>query len=348
MSWTTSSLAKELGLQYKGLDRELLGCNTLEKAGPNEISFLANSKYLDLVPVSSAGTVILAPEHKDLTANCILSRNPYLDFARAVRLFARPQGSFQGQSEAAWVHPEAEVDQGVTLYPFVYVGPRARIEAGTVCFSGVYVGEDCRIGANCRLYPQVTLMAGTVLGRDVILHPGVVLGSDGFGFAQGDAFLEKVPQIGRVVIEDRVEIGANTTIDRAALDETRIGAGTKVDNLVQIGHNVHIGEESIIVSQVGIAGSCKLGKKVILAGQVGLAGHISIGDNCRVGAKSGVGKSLEPGTDVSGIPAFEHRKYLRSAGLYSRLPEIYKRLKKLESELASLRGDPEDGGTPHG
>ncbi|MCF8039539.1 MAG: UDP-3-O-(3-hydroxymyristoyl)glucosamine N-acyltransferase [Desulfohalobiaceae bacterium] len=348
MSWTTATVAAELGLEYKGTDQTLTGCNTLEKAGPSEISFLANSRYKHLAAATRAGTVILSPEHQDLVEECILSQNPYLDFARAVRLFAGSQEKFQGQSESAFVHPEARVHAEATLYPFVYVGSGARIEAGTVCFSGVYIGEDCRIGPDCRLYPQVTLMAGTVLGREVILHPGVVLGSDGFGFAQGDSLLEKIPQIGRVVIEDRVEIGANTTIDRAALDETRIGAGTKIDNQVQIGHNVQVGENSIIVSQVGISGSCKLGNNVILAGQVGLAGHIEIGDNCRVGAKSGVGKSLEPGTDVSGIPAFEHRKYLRSAGLYTRLPELYKRLKKLESEIKRLQKDPGDGGRVNG
>ncbi len=348
MSWTTASVADELGLEWKGIDQELTGCNTLEKAGSGEISFLANSRYKHLAATTRAGTVILSPEHQDLVKDCILSPNPYLDFARAVRLFARPQGSFQGQSETAFIHPEARVDAEVTLYPFVYVGPGAIIEAGTVCFSGVYVGEGCRIGQDCRLYPRVTLLAGSVLGRGVVLHPGVVVGSDGFGFAQGDTFLEKIPQIGRVVIEDQVEVGANTTIDRAALDETRIGAGTKIDNQVQIGHNVQIGQNSILVSQVGIAGSCKLGKNVILAGQVGLAGHIEIGDNCRVGGKSGVVKSLEPGTDVSGIPAFEHRKYLRSAGLYTRLPELYKRLKKLESEVKRLQEDPEGGGTVNG
>lgn len=336
VKWTISGLARELDLEFQGQDGELFGCNTLDKAGASELSFLANPKYLNAAARSKAGAVILAPEHADIVQNRLLSTNPYLDFARAVHFFAEVQGSFQGISDLAFIHPEAEIEEGVTLYPFVYVGRGARIASGTICFSGSYIGEDCQIGPNCRLYPQVSLMAGTILGREVVLHPGVVVGSDGFGFAQGDAYLEKVPQIGRVVIEDGVEVGANSTIDRAALDQTRIGAGTKIDNLVQIGHNVQMGEQCIIVSQVGVSGSCKLGRKVILAGQVGLAGHLEIGDNCRVGAKSGLGKSLKPGTDVSGIPAFEHRKYLRSAGLYARLPELYQRIKKLESGLAKL------------
>ncbi len=344
MTWTTSRLAAELGLEYKGRDRELSGCNTLEKAVSTELSFLANSKYIRLASQTRAGAVILSPEHAHLLADCILSPNPYLDFARAVQFFAKEQGALKGLSELAFIHPEARIEADVTIYPFVFVGPGASIASGTICFSGVYVGEDCRIGPNCRLYPQVSLMAGTILGRGVILHPGVVVGSDGFGFAQGDACLEKVPQIGRVIIEDEVEVGANTTIDRAALDETLIGAGTKIDNQVQIGHNVQLGEQCIIVSQVGISGSSKLGRNVVLAGQCGVAGHITIGDNCRVGGKAGVSKSVKPGTDVSGNPAIEHKKYLRSASLFGKLPELYQRIKKLESSLERLREEQEARG----
>ena len=344
-AWTTSSLAAALGLKFQGRDRKLSGCNTLEKAAVTDLSFLANTKYLPLVSQTRAGAVILAQEHAHLVSDCILSPNPYLDFARAVHFFAKEQGSFQGRSEMAFIHPEAEIEEKVTIYPFVFIGAGARVAAGTTCFSGVYVGEDCRIGPDCRLYPQVSLMAGTVLGRGVVLHPGVVVGSDGFGFAQGDAYLEKIPQIGRVVLEDGVEVGANTTIDRAALDETRIGAGTKIDNQVQIGHNVQVGEQCIIVSQVGLAGSCKLGNHVVLAGQAGIRGHITIGDNCRVGGKSGVTKSIKPGTDVSGNPAMDHRKYLRSAGLFARLPELVQRIRTLESGVKSLREEQEAKGT---
>ncbi|MCF8109664.1 MAG: UDP-3-O-(3-hydroxymyristoyl)glucosamine N-acyltransferase [Desulfohalobiaceae bacterium] len=347
MSWTTSRLAAALGLDYQGRDRELSGCNTLEKAGASELSFLANPKYISLASQTKAGAVIAAPEQAHLLADCILSPNPYLDFARAVRFFANEQGRFQGHSEMAYIHPEARIDDDVSIYPFAFIGPGARIASGTICFSGVYVGEDCEIGPDCRLYPQVSVMAGTVLGRGVVLHPGVVVGSDGFGFAQGDAALEKVPQIGRVVIEDGVEVGANTTIDRAALHETRIGAGTKIDNLVQIGHNVQIGEQCIIVSQVGISGSCKLGRNVVLAGQAGLGGHITIGDNSRVGGKAGVSKSVKPGKDVSGNPAIEHRKYLRSANLFGKLPELYQRIKKLESCLKRLQTDRATGEHSH-
>jgi UDP-3-O-[3-hydroxymyristoyl] glucosamine N-acyltransferase len=190
-------------------------------------------------------------------------------------------------------------------------------------------------------------MSGTILGDRVVLHSGVVLGSDGFGFAQGNGEMQKVPQIGRVVIEDDVEIGANTTVDRAALGETRIGQGSKIDNQVQIGHNVRIGKESIIVAQVGIAGSSSVGDHAILAGQVGVAGHLHIGDGCRIGAQSGINKSVPDHTDVSGSPAMDHRLYLRCAALHQKLPDIYQRMKALESEVKSLRSKLQAGGCGH-
>ena len=336
-TWTTKALAEHLGREWSGSNTVISGCNTLEKAAPDDISFLANAKYAPLLQHTRAGTVIVSSDHAHEVGSAIVSPNPYLDFARIVRIFARPQGEFSGCHESSTVHPEALVAEGVTIYPHVTVGPRARIEKGCTLFSGVYVGEDCTIGTGSVLYPNVVLMAGTQLGKNVILHPGVVVGSDGFGYAQAQAEHEKIPQIGRVVIEDDVEIGANTTIDRAALGETRIGRGTKIDNLVQIGHNVQIGENSILVAQVGIAGSSKLGKNVILAGQVGISGHLEIGDSCRVGAKSGVGKSLQAQTDWSGIPAVEHARFLRMAATLPKVPDMHKKIKKLESTLQALQ-----------
>ncbi len=344
--WTVRTLAEELGLTWTGHDTAITGCNTLEKAGPGDISFLANSKYLPLLSQTRAGAVILSSDHSEQVANALISPNPYLDFARVVRIFAKPQGEFSGWHPASTVHPQARVAEGVTIYPHVTVGPRARIDAGCTLFSGVYVGEDCELGPDCVLYPNAVLMAGTQLGRGVIVHSGAVIGSDGFGFAQAQAEHEKIPQIGRVVLEDEVEVGANTTIDRAALGETRIGKGTKIDNLVQIGHNVQVGPNSILVAQVGIAGSTRLGRNVILAGQVGVSGHLEIGDHCRVGAKSGVGKSLKAHTDWSGIPAVEHTRFLRMAATLPKTPEMIKKIKKLESELQTLhdqigQGDPQ-------
>lgn len=341
MFWSTQKIADHLDLDYQGADIPISGCNTLEAAQKDEISFLANPKYHKLLHTTQAGAIVLSLEQAQDTElvgkNVFPSQNPYLDFVRIVQLFAPQQGTHQGHSAQAFIHPQAEVHPQAVIYPFVYIGPKVQIGRNTIVFAGCYVGEESKIGENCTLYPNVTLMARTKVGNNVLVHPGVVLGADGFGFAQAAAGLEKFPQVGRVVVEDDVEIGANTTIDRAALGETKIGQGTKIDNQVQIGHNVQIGKNTILVAQVGIAGSTTLGTNVILAGQVGVAGHLKIGDNCRVGAKSGVNRSLKPGTDVSGIPAMPHQKFLRSAALQSRLPELQKTIKHLEREIQELK-----------
>lgn len=337
MGWRLSDLAARFGLRHQGQDVEIRGCNSLERAAADEVAFLANPKYASLLDSTGAGAVVLQPKHAERARNCLVSDNPYYDFARIAKLFSRPEGRHTGISDQASIHPEAVLAEGATVYPGAHIGPGTRIGSGTVLFPGVYVAEDCRIGEDCILYPGVSVLSRTEIGRSVILQPGVVLGSDGFGFAQGPQGLEKVPQMGRVVIEDNVEIGANSTVDRAALGETRIGRGTKIDNLVQIGHNVHIGTDCVIVAQVGIAGSTTVGDRVVLAGQVGLSGHLVIGDDCRVGAQSGVGRSIPSGTDVSGSPAMDHRSFLRSAALQPKLPEMHNRLKKLESQLSELR-----------
>ncbi|PIE69332.1 MAG: UDP-3-O-(3-hydroxymyristoyl)glucosamine N-acyltransferase [Deltaproteobacteria bacterium] len=344
-----SDIAERLDLLLVGLvgtDRKITGVNTLADAGPHEVSFLANPKYAHQVPASRAGAIIMSQEQSD-EAPCpvLISSQPYLDFVRLVQMIAKPLGRFEGQSDQAFVHPKATVHPSVTIAPFVYIGEGARVDAGTRLFPHVHVGEDCHIGKDCTLYPHVTLMDGTLLGDKVILHAGVVLGSDGFGFAQASQGLEKFPQIGRVVIEDKVEIGANTTIDRAALGETRIGKGTKIDNLVQVGHNVQVGEQSILVAQAGIAGSATLGKRVILAGQVGVAGHLTIGDGCRVAAKGGIHSSLPPGTDMGGgLPSINYKQYLKTVATLPKLPELAKRLRRMEKELAQLRqtSDPDN------
>lgn len=331
-----SEIAKHLGLPFRGEDIDIKGVNTLEEAREDEISFLANPKYAPLLKKSKAGAIILGPEFAEQVKRSLVSQNPYLDFARTVQLFAKPQGSFKGQSELAYIHPDAKVDPTATIYPFVYIGKEAEIGPKSIIFSGCYIGEKVTIGENCLIYPNVSILANCQIGKEVIIHAGAVIGSDGFGFAQASYGLEKFPQVGKVVIEDKVEIGANTTIDRAALGETRIGKGTKIDNLVQIGHNVKIGENSILVAQVGIAGSTTLGKQVILAGQVGVAGHLNIGDGCRVAAKSGVGKSLPPKTDVGGIPAMPHLTFLKTATLLPKLPEFQKKIKALEKKIKEL------------
>ena len=231
----------------------------------------------------------------------------------------------------------------VTVYPFVYVGDRCRIGDRVILYPGVYVGEDSSIGEESVLYPNVSIYPGTVIGKRVILHSGVVVGSDGFGYVKDGKKNVKIPQVGKVEIEDDVEIGANTTIDRATLGKTIIRRGVKIDNLVQVAHNVVIGEDSIIVAQVGIAGSTKIGSNVTLGGQVGVADHVEIGDNVMVGAQSGVRSDLAANAslyrDVLRLP---HREFLRVANVFPKLPEmrktlieIEKRLKKIEETISS-------------
>ncbi len=337
MSWTLSKIASALGLTLRGDDCPVTGISTLEAAGPGEISFLANAKYAHFLPLTRACAVIVGEEHANSVPRALISANPYLDFGRAVGLFARPQGGFSGISEQCLIHPEASVGANCTVYPFVFIGPRASIGAGSVIFPGCYVGEDCVIGEGCILYPNVSLMAGTVIGKGCIIHAGVVLGADGFGFARAGGFVQKIPQIGTVAIGDDVEIGANTAIDRAVLGATRVGDGTKIDDLVMIGHNVSVGKQCFLVSQVGISGSTKVGDRVTMAGQAGISGHLNIGDDVTIGPQSGVIRDIEAGVSCGGSPCVDGRTFMRTIAVMPKLPDMHRRLGQLEAELAELK-----------
>ncbi len=337
MAWTLSGVAKVLGLQLRGDDCEINGLNTLEDAGPDEISFLANVKYASYLGNTRAGAVIVDEEHADQVRRALVSKNPYQDFGRALALFARPQGSYTGISERAFIHPEASVAASCTVYPFVYVGAGAIIGERTVLFPGVYVGENSRIGERCALYPNAVLMADTVLGDGCIVHACAVLGADGFGFARTEHGIQKIPQIGSVAFGDDVEIGAGSAVDRAVLGVTRIGEGTKIDNLVQVGHNVSVGKECFLVSQVGISGSTRVGDRVTMAGQVGVAGHLRIGNDVTIGPKSGVAKDIPDGQTCGGTPCVDGRTFLRTITVMPKLPDMYKRLAALEKELNALQ-----------
>jgi UDP-3-O-[3-hydroxymyristoyl] glucosamine N-acyltransferase len=337
LSLKLSALAATLGLELRGEDGEISGVNTLEKAGSHELSFLANPKYASLLSSTRARAVIVDAANADRVNVALVSEHPYLDFSRALELFAVRQGAFSGVSPLAYISEEVELGEGCVVFPFVFIGPRAVVGAGTRIFPGCYVGEDCRIGARCVLYPQVTLMAGVTLGSDSIVNPGAVIGGDGFGFAPSAQGLRKIPQVGRVEVGDHVEIGANATIDRAALDVTRIGHGVKIDNLVQIGHNVQIGDHSILVAQVGVSGSTKIGRGVTVAGQAGVSGHLEIGDGATIGPQAGVGQSVPAGKTVGGSPAMDRATYLRWTAAQPKLPGMAHRIKLLEKELSALK-----------
>ncbi len=322
---------------------KITGAAGLEEARNSEISFVLGTKYVEKAKMSKAEALIVPPNLRELGKPLILTENPYLAFAKILTLFTLKPRQALGVSRDAYLATTVTLGENVSIYPQVYVGDDVVLGDRVTLHSGVYVGAGVHIGDDTLIYPNVTVLDGCVIGNRVIIHPGTVIGCDGFGFAQDGATHFKIPQVGFVQIDDDVEIGANCTVDRATMGKTWIQRGVKIDNLVQVAHNVVVGEDSIIVAQVGISGSTKLGKRVILAGQVGVAGHLEIGDNVRVGAKSGVPKSIPPGQTVLGIPAIDHKTYLRCSQIVSRLPQIRKKLMDMEKRLTALERAKETG-----
>jgi UDP-3-O-[3-hydroxymyristoyl] glucosamine N-acyltransferase len=331
---TLGELAAAIGGELEGeANRVVRTAAPIETAGPDDISFVANEKYVKYIATTKAGALVLAPDIPCPDTPVIRHQNPYLAFAHAVDLLypGEPLVS-EGIDPSAVVDPDAEVDGSARIGPLCRIGPGCRIGRNCQLVASVYVGKNVQLGDDTLLYPGVRVMSDCIIGDRVILHSGAVIGSDGFGFAESETGLKKIKQVGWVEIGDDVEIGANTTVDRGAIGPTRIGRGTKIDNLVQIAHNVQIGEHSIIVSQVGISGSTKIGNGVILAGQVGVVGHIEIGDGVRVGAKSGVPNSIPAGKTVFGYPARDLMLSKRIEACLTRLPDLVKRVRKLEKE----------------
>lgn len=312
---------------------EIRSAAPLQTAGTGDISFLANSKYERYLAESKADAVILASDIECDRKGIVRHSHPYAAFARVLNLlYSKRVVLAEGIHPTAQISDLAEIAETSAVGPFSSVCRGSRIGGGSQIGSNVYVGENVRIGDNCLVYPGTRIMNDSRIGNRVIIHSGAIVGSDGFGFASSDSGLEKVKQVGWVEIDDDVEIGANTTIDRGALGATKIGKGTKIDNLVQIAHNVEIGRNCIIVSQVGISGSTKLGDGVILAGQVGLVGHIELGDGVQVGAQSGVSKSFPSGTKLFGYPAREIMTTKRLEASLVKLPDLIRRVKKLEEK----------------
>jgi UDP-3-O-[3-hydroxymyristoyl] glucosamine N-acyltransferase len=337
MGKTLQELAEYLGGRVIGDPAATVrGLGTLDDAGEGQVTFLANPRYAAKVATTRATAVILPPGAAGHGRNVIEVANPYLAFAKLLTLFHVQPAPPLGVMAGACLGQRVTIGEGATVYP------------------GVFIADDVTIGKGVTLYPGVTLYGGVVLGDDVtlhanvsvrercrigsrvIIHNGTVIGSDGFGYAPDGKGWYKIPQIGIVVIEDDVEIGANTTIDRAALEVTLIRRGSKIDNLVQIAHNCVVGENCMIVSQVGIAGSTRLGAHVTIGGNAGLAGHIQVGDNVMIGAMSGVPNSVPDGQVVSGIPAFPHKEWLRASAVHQKLPELRKTVGALEKRVAEL------------
>ncbi len=312
-----------------------------DEAKEGEITFLSDAKYLKLLNGTKAGAVVVkwgTPVSKGV--NLLVVENPQLAFARLLDLFRPAALPSAGVHPKAEVHARAAVAEGASIGPFAVVEEGASIGPGAILYPGVYVGRGASVGMDAILYPGVTVREGCLVGNRVIVHANAVIGSDGFGYALSGGKYHKIPQRGIVRVGDDVEIGACVAIDRATIGETVIGRGTKIDNLVQIAHNVKIGEDCVIVSQTGIAGSTRVGDRVQLGGQVGVNGHIEIGKGAMVGAKSGVHKDVPPGSAISGYPAMPHGEWLRLQGVIPKLPEMKKKLSELEKRIKEL----EEGG----
>ncbi len=315
---------------------EISGVAALEAARSGEITFIAHPKYLSKLAETNASAIIASKEIPSSKKPLLCVGNPYLAFAKILTLFSEKPYQPKGIDPNAWISSTARLGKEVTVYPFVSIGDRCRIGDRVTLYPGVCVGEDASIGEETILYPNVSIYPGTVIGKRVILHGGVVVGADGFGYVKEGKKNVKIPQVGKVEIEDDVEIGANTTIDRATFGKTIIGRGVKIDNLVQVAHNVGIGEDSVIVAQVGIAGSTKIGSNVTLGGQVGVADHVEIGDNVMVGAQSGVHSDLAANQAYTGSPPLPHREFLRVVNVLIKLPEMKKTLFEIEKRLKRI------------
>jgi UDP-3-O-[3-hydroxymyristoyl] glucosamine N-acyltransferase len=332
-------LAVRLGCELRGDgDVEVHGVGGIEQAGPGDLTFVANPRYASHLQTTRASAVVVG-RAQETALPSLVSDNPYLAFVRAVGLLRPPCTPRPGVHPSAHVDPTAVVGTDVHVGALAVLGPRVRLGARSIVHPHVVLYEGVETGEDCVLHSGVQVREGCRLGHRVVVQNGAVIGSDGFGFAKdGEGRYHKFPQVGIVVVEDDVEVGALAAIDRAALGETRIGRGTKIDNLVQVGHSVTIGPDSVLAGQVGIAGSTHLGSRVTLAGQVGVAGHLTIGDGVIATAQTGIPSSVEPGAVVSGYPAIENHSWLRSSAVFARLPELQRRLRELERKVESLLG----------
>lgn len=325
-------IAARLNCEFRGdgeLDIQRVA--GIEEAQSGDLTFVSNPKYASKAKTTRASAVVVSLNFGDIPSATLRTANPYLVFARAVELFYQVPKPPVGVSSAACIAPTAQLGHGASVAPYVVVEDDVRIGANCILFPFVHIARGARIGDNFKAYAHVSVREFCQIGNNVILQDGVKIGTDGYGYAKrDDGSYEKIVQSGVVVLEDDVEVGANSTIDRSTMGETRIRRGAKIDNLVQVGHACLVGENTLLCAQVGLAGSTKVGRDAILTGQVGVAGHLEIGDRVIVTAQSGVGDDIEPGKVISGSPAFDNRTWLRSSMLFRRLPELLKRIEALE------------------
>jgi len=335
-------------------ETRITGISGVKEAGPGDITFVANPRYLPLLQETGASAAVVGPGVNSQDLPLVVAENPDMAFAQVVALFGpEPVQPPTGIHPSAIVDEDARLGENVSVMALAVIDKGAQVGPGTLIYPHVYVGREVRIGRDCILYPGVKVRERCVLGDRVVIHANTVIGSDGFGYATVEGVHHKIPQVGFVQLDDDVEVGANVTIDRARFDRTHIMEGTKVDNLVQIAHNVSVGKHCVIVSQTAIAGSTRIGDNVIIAGQTGVDGHIVIGDGVRMAARSGVTKDVPPGTVVSGFPAQAHDRELKLQASLRRVPELLRtvrrlaqKVEQLQAQLDSDRTGPSDESSP--
>jgi UDP-3-O-[3-hydroxymyristoyl] glucosamine N-acyltransferase len=335
---TLRDLAERLHCRLEGDGGiEIVRVAGLEQAGPGDLTFLANPRYAQAAASTRASAIILAEDGAPAPCAMLRAAHPYRAFAEALALFGRDERPPAGAHPTAVVAPDARIGRDVAIGPLVVVGAKAVIGDRVVLHPHVIVGAEAQIGSDTILHARVSVRDRSIIGARVVVQDGAVIGSDGFGFVtDSEGVHHKIPQQSQVIIEDDVDIGANTTIDRPAVGETRIRRGTKIDNLVQIAHGVQIGEHTLLAAQVGVAGSSKIGSHVVLAGQVGVAGHLDIGDNVKATAQTGIPNSVDAGAFISGYPAIDNRDWLKSSAVFRSLPELRKRVAELTERLDAI------------
>jgi len=312
------------------------GISSLDDAREGEITFIAKSAYLARAAGTKASAIIVSHTIEAPGKSLLINPNPYLAYAQIATLFHRRPAPPFGVDRSAVIGKDTRIGKDVSIHPLVVLGDRVTIADGVVIYPHAFVGDDCSIDQGTIIYSNVSIRERCRIGKRVIIHAGSVIGSDGFGFAPDGKRYHKIPQVGTVQIDDDVEIGANNTIDRGALGKTWIKRGVKTDNLVHIAHNVVVGEDTLLVAQVGISGSTVIGNHVTLAGQVGVVGHLEIGDNTMVGAKTGISGSVPANSIVSGYPHMPHREWLKASRCFPLLPQMRKTLKALEEKIKQL------------
>ncbi len=342
MEFTAKQIADFLQGEIEGNpDVKVNDFAKIEEGRPKTLSFLSNPKYTHYIYQTQADIVLVNADfkaEKDIKATLIRVADAYEALAKLLQLVEETKTQKTGIEPMSYVATTAKVADSVYVAAFAYIGENAVVGKDSKVYPHVTIGDNVTVGNNVVLYSGVKIYAGCIIGDNSIIHAGAIIGSDGFGFApQPDGSYHKIPQIGNVIIEKNVEIGANTVIDRAVMGSTIVGEGVKLDNLIQIAHNVEIGKHTVMASQTGVSGSTKIGERCVFGGQVGLAGHIKIGNEVKIGAQSGIAKGLKDGSEIIGSPAIPIRNWYRSSVIYGKLPDMYRDISQLKKDISELK-----------